>query len=247
MEVIADAVQGETAETEVLVVGQEPFAAQEDGVLMPEEMVQQETDVQPQQNVERPLTEVSEQTEVETTEQLNEDTEMPEFKVQDKQTDGNEVAEEAAVSEKPLFHEVEAAPIKVAETPGEAQEASNINEQISQKLDTALKNGETKIEILLEPEALGKVSIEMTHRADGTLSVLLHAENSQTRGLLERNMGGLQEALGLRGQQSVEIEVSRGEETEQQNQQPDLKDGGQENHPQRQRRQQEHRDRKSVV
>lgn len=241
VEAVADPVLVEIVEAEVPVV-QEMTALQEDGVLeQPDELMQQETVVPTEQPVEEDqIVQTNEQVQPERVEQKEEVSEMPEFEIQRKPEDDGEIAEEVIASEKPLFHDVETAPIKVAEAPEETQEAASINEQISHKLDAALKSGETKVEILLEPEALGKVSIELTHRADGTLSILLHAENTQTRGLLERHMNGLQEALVDRGQQNVQIEVSHTEETERQNDQQDLQNNEQGNHPQRQRRQQEH-------
>ncbi|MBR2894142.1 MAG: flagellar hook-length control protein FliK [Oscillospiraceae bacterium] len=241
VEAVADPVLVEIVEAEVPVV-QEMTALQEDGVLeQPGKMMQQETVVPAEQPVEEDqIVQTNEQVQPERVEQKEEVSEMPEFEIQRKPEDDGEIAEEVIASEKPLFHDVETAPIKVAEAPEETQEAASINEQISHKLDAALKSGETKVEILLEPEALGKVSIELTHRADGTLSILLHAENTQTRGLLERHMNGLQEALVDRGQQNVQIEVSHTEETERQNDQQNLQDNEQGNHPQRQRRQQEH-------
>lgn len=134
-------------------------------------------------------------------------------------------AGEMVASETPLFKEVETAPIKVAEAPAQA-EAPEVEKQVSDKLIQVLESGENRVEIQLNPEALGKVTIELTQNGDGTMSILLNAENAETRGMLERHITTLQETLMDRGQQSVQITVQRGEETQHQSyQQQDLRDG----------------------
>ena len=145
---------------------------------------------------------------------------------------------EIVVTEAPLFKDVEAAPVKVAEAPAQA-EAPAMEKQVSDKLVQILESGENRVEIQLNPESLGKMTIELTHNGDGTLSVVLNAENAETRGMLEKHIGNLHEVLANRGQQNVQIEVNRGEESQRQAfQQQDLQDGKNSNHNQ-QRRQQE--------
>ena len=151
----------------------------------------------------------------------------------------DETGVESVAVEAPLFKDVEAAPIKVAEAPVKA-EASDATKQVSQKLTGALEAGESRVEIQLTPESLGKVTIELTRSADGALSIVLNAENEQTRELLSKHVSTLQESIVDRGQQNVQIEINRGEESQnQQNTQQDLQDGKNGNHPEQQRRQQE--------
>lgn len=140
--------------------------------------------------------------------------------------EGEESVEEA-VEGTPLFEKVEAAPVKVAEAPERARESENVAEQVTVKLDQMLASGETKLELQLEPLELGKLTIELTQSADGTVSILLNAENADTRGLLERHIHNLQEALTERGQQNVQITVERGEESQRQDnqQRDDFRDG----------------------
>lgn len=153
--------------------------------------------------------------------------------------ESDETGGEAVVNEAPLFKDVEAAPIKVAEAPAEV-ETGDMEKQISDKLSSALESGESKVEIQLTPESLGKVTVELIRSADGTLNILLNAENHETRELLARHVGTLQEAIMDRGQQNVQIEVNRGEEAqEQHNMNQDLKDGHNGSNAQRQRRQDE--------
>lgn len=154
--------------------------------------------------------------------------------------DDTESDEEIVVTEEPVFKNVEAAPIKVAEAPARTAEAEPVETQVIRKLEEAFDAGETRVEIRLEPVALGKVTVELKQNADGTMSILLNAESAQTRGLLEKNIGSLQEALAQRGQQNVQITVERGEESARQDgQQNDLRDSENRQQPQQQRRDRE--------
>ncbi len=162
--------------------------------------------------------------------------------IQVKRSDGEEVSEEA-VEGTPLFDKVEAAPVKVAEAPERARASEEVTEQVTVKLDQMFESGETRLELQLEPLELGRLTIELTQNADGTVSILLNAENADTRGLLERHIHNLQEALTERGQQNVQITVERGEEAQRQDnqQRDDFRDDGNG----RQQEQQQHRDNRS--
>lgn len=121
-----------------------------------------------------------------------------------------------------VFEHVEAAPIKVSETArttetSETAQTETVESQIVEKVTQAVSNGETKVELQLNPEHLGKVTIEMTQKADGTLHIAVHAENSQTRSLLERDAAGLQNLLGRTAQQEVRVEVYQPQESERDN------------------------------
>lgn len=159
-------------------------------------------------------------------------------------TDSDETNAEAAVVETPLFEGVETAPIKVAEAPERTEQSVPVNQQVVEKLSTMVETGETSVQIQLEPVELGKMTIELTRSSDGTLTVLLDAENAQTRSLLEKHIGSLQEALADRGQKVVQITVEHSEESQrQENQQrDDFHDGqnGQQQEQQQQRRDARH-------
>lgn len=139
-----------------------------------------------------------------------------------------------------VFQDVKAVPVKVGEAPApeHTQEARPVETQIGEKLTEVLESGETRVEIQLTPENLGKVTIEVTSRQDGTIQVTLHAESSQTRGLLERDLTGLQSALARNTQQEVRVEVQRQEP------QKNFYDG-QQGHEQRNPQQQQNKDRQS--
>ena len=71
------------------------------------------------------------------------------------------------------------------------------------------------MQLQLNPEYLGHVTVELTRSAEGALSVVLHAERLQTQGLLEKHMGGLQELLSANGREDVVVEVQRQQESQQ--------------------------------
>ncbi len=134
------------------------------------------------------------------------------------ETGAQDDAPEEGMAETPVFQEVRDIPVKVGEAPvmEETREVP-VEDQIGPRLTEALNAGDTRVEIQLAPESLGKVTVEVTLREDGTLHVALHAENSQTRGLLERSADSLMAMLGRDARQEVQVEVPRQQESQQQN------------------------------
>lgn len=156
--------------------------------------------------------------------------------------DTDETGGEAAV-ETPLFEAVEAAPIKVAEAPERPQETRNVEQQVTEKLTDLLDGGDKRVELQLEPIELGKLTIELKRSENGTLNILINAENLETRHLLEKHISNLQEALFERGQQSVQITVERGEESQRQDgqqQHNDFQDDGSNRQNEQQQRRNNH-------
>ena len=153
-----------------------------------------------------------------------------------RQDSAEEEAPKDAPVETPVFREVREVPIKVGEAPApeKAPETKPMEHQIADKLTQALQSGETKVEIQLTPENLGKVTVEMTFNENGALHVQLHVESSRTQGLLEKNMATLQQLLSRDSQQEVRVEVQHQQESQQQN----FQDG---RHSQQQNQQQEGR------
>jgi len=231
-------VSGEAAEA--VVMPEEMKLAETGEIVAQETAIAEETGLTPEQTVKAPeevaevQTETVTETELEPVNTVVQETDEPAEEITD------ETAGEIVVTEAPLFKDVETAPIKVAEAPAQA-EAPELETQVSDKLIQILESGESRVEIQLNPEALGKMTIELTRSADGSLNVILNAENAETRSMLTRHITTLQETLVDRGQQSVQIEVSRGEEPQQQNfQQQDLRDdnSGSQNGQQQRRREQ---------
>lgn len=134
----------------------------------------------------------------------------------------------------PVFEDVRDIPVKVAEAP-KAETPKPVEHQIVPRLTEALANGETRVEIQLAPENLGKVTVEMTLKQDGGLVVQLHAENRDTQNLLTKNLSGLEALLSRETAQEVRVEVPRQEESQRQ----DLYEQQQEH--QRQQQQQQRR------
>ena len=153
------------------------------------------------------------------------------------ETDDQDTPEEG-MAEAPVFRDVREIPVKVGEAPVmEETLETPVEDQIGPKLAEALDAGDTRVEIQLAPESLGKVTVEVTLREDGTLHVALHAENSQTRGLLERSADNLMAMLGRDARQEVQVEVPRQQESQQQNFYDDGRQGrGHREHGQQERR-----------
>jgi len=120
-----------------------------------------------------------------------------------------------------LFHDVEAAPVKVGEVyDAQPTEQPGVASQIDTQLAQALQTGESMVRIQLTPENLGEVTVEISQKADGVLHIALSAHSSETRGLLERHAADLQGLVSSRTQQEVQVSVQRQQESQQnQNQQ----------------------------
>lgn len=118
--------------------------------------------------------------------------------------------------EQPLFKEVETVPIKVGDAPKEEPaDAAPVHSQVSDRVMEGLKQGESRIELELEPRTLGKVAIEMTMQKDGTIHVLLRAEKPSTQLLLDSDAGKLQSILGRDTRQEVFVETVNYQEKQQ--------------------------------
>lgn len=153
---------------------------------------------------------------------------------------------EDAPAETPVFEDVRAVPVKVAEAPAEPEqaEAESIGKQIGERLIqvtsvTGEGNGQS-ITVHLDPANLGKVQVEVSLDKDGMLRVSLTAENSRTAGLLERHSGDLAGILGRYAGRDVEVEVPRQENQQRQ----DLYDQ-QQRHQQQHQQEQKHSRRES--
>lgn len=134
--------------------------------------------------------------------------------------DGEEAEVKVELTEntaQPIFHEVESAPIKVGEAKplDETAQAKPVEHQVAEPIIQALGNGESRIQISLTPENLGNVRVELIHSNDGTLRVVLSADNAETRGLLEKNAAGLQSLLAKNDHEIVEVQVERQQESQQ--------------------------------
>lgn len=161
------------------------------------------------------------------------------------EADGDDVKAElssAAQSPQRVFHDVQAAPVKVgeAETVEDADEMDVIR-QLDAQIIACAQRGEPTVTVKLNPEHLGEVTVQIAAKAGGAMAVSITARNEGTRALLERHAGQLQGMLAGRVSGSVEVEVQRGQES-QQNQQHSYdghsghaQDGQQQRQPRRER------------
>lgn len=129
---------------------------------------------------------------------------------------GEDTAPQGAEVETPVFEDVKAVPVKVGEAHKAPQPEEIVDKQIAPRIDEALANGQTRVELQLTPENLGKITIQLTTGEDGKLLVVLHAENRDTQNLLSRDTTRLAELLGRETQEEVRVEVPRQEESQRQ-------------------------------
>jgi flagellar hook-length control protein FliK len=150
------------------------------------------------------------------------------------------VTEAPAAEPQPIFHQVQSHMIKVGETAKSdaSEEASDIGQQIADQLSGALEQGDTKVQVQLTPQSLGSVTVDVTQQKDGTLHIVLSAENSHTRALLGQHTEALQGLLSGQSQKPVQVEVSRSQEQQRQNQSYDGRNG---NSQQNAQQEQQHR------
>lgn len=183
--------------------------------LLPEEGAEEAVDQLPREQV-KPV-EIEAQTTENTGAEMTVKVTAAENGEAGQETDNRDTPQEG-MAETPVFREVREIPVKVGEAPAAAETPETpVEDQIGPKLAEALKTGDTRVEIQLAPESLGKVTVEVTLHEDGALHVALHAENSQTRGLLERSADSLAAMLGRDARQEVQVEVPRQQESQQQN------------------------------
>ena len=114
-----------------------------------------------------------------------------------------------------LFHDVKAVPVKVGDVYQDPETEANVAKQVDTGLAQALEKGDSMVRIQLNPEHLGSVTVEITHSAEGIIHVALNAHSSETRSLLERHAGELQNLVASRTQQEVEVNVQRQQESQQ--------------------------------
>lgn len=140
-----------------------------------------------------------------------------------------------------VFHDVKAAPIKVAEhyEPVDTQEPEMDGKLANMVLEAA-QNGVEKMQIQLTPANLGSITIDLTRDASGALEVVIHASNNKAAGLLSQHLDGLHAALQSYGNnQAVHVEVQRGQEGQEQHmfQHADPDGRGQQHHQHQENRQ----------
>lgn len=159
----------------------------------------------------------------------------------EEQGDETVTVEYGEAKPEPVFHDVQAAPVKVGETVRESrtEETPDVERQLDSGLAQALEQGESRVELQLTPEHLGTVRVEITRTAEGTVRIALSAQSGETRSLLEKHADGLRAALGSRTQSEVQVEVRKDEGSQRRDDHPYEGHNGQ-NRQQQERRHREH-------
>lgn len=138
----------------------------------------------------------------------------------------------------PLFRQTEQMPVKVGEsvTVDTAAPPAQLEQSLGKALERGLENGEQHLEIRLSPEHLGTVTAAFDRTPEGTLHVVLRAENPEAAKLLEDHAGALGLLLqdGNHGQVRVEVPQPR---QDQQSWQQQNQEGGRQQQQQQQQRQ----------
>lgn len=109
----------------------------------------------------------------------------------------------------PLFKNIESTPVKVGEnTPVLDTKSPNMEQELKDIVTYNLKQSGDKVEIQLNPGNLGKITIELVQK-DGSMSVVMTAENSKTLSLLAQHAGGLETIMQERLAQPVQVYVDQ--------------------------------------
>ena len=165
-------------------------------------------------------------------------------------TDDSDAEANAAQAqpETPVFEQVEAPPVKVAEVPRPIPlEAEDGVEQLGNEIGSIVVNSvdANRIEVTLTPGNLGRLTVEVTRSEDGTLNVVLHATTEKTANLLEKGADGLRQALAANAGREAQIEVRSSEGSQQQFLNPDGQNG-QERQQQQQQQNRRQNDQRSA-
>lgn len=109
----------------------------------------------------------------------------------------------------PLFKNIESTPVKVGEnTPVLDTKSPNMEQDLKDIVTYNLKQSGDKVEIQLNPSNLGKITIELVQK-DGSMSVVMTAENSKTLSLLAQHAGGLENIMQERLAQPVQVYIEQ--------------------------------------
>ena len=93
---------------------------------------------------------------------------------------------------------------------------TEILSQINSKLTLPQENTTSKVNIILQPENLGKVSVEIMHSNEG-ISAKMIAESAQVKDLLDKSIESLKNTLAAQGVNVNNITVKVEESTASQN------------------------------
>ena len=134
---------------------------------------------------------------------------MMQSKTSKTDTEQPQVKQTEVQVETPLFQNVENTPVKVGETtPVLDTQSPNVEQDLQDIIKYNLKADGDKVEIQLNPSNLGKITIELVQK-DGSMSVLVTAENSKTLSLLAQHAGGIETMMQERLSQPVHVFIEQ--------------------------------------
>lgn len=167
------------------------------------------TDVKAEQNTAEIIQSQTTEKTTKTAQNTGETTQdMMQNKTSETETDKPEV-KQTEVQNTPLFQNVESTPIKVGEkAPVLDTQSPNMEQDLKDIIKYNLKADGDKIEIQLNPSNLGKITVELVQK-DGSMSVLVTAENSKTLSLLAQHAGGIETMMQERLSQPVQVFIEQ--------------------------------------
>lgn len=118
--------------------------------------------------------------------------------------------------EQPLFRDVETVPVKVGDaTPTVDVDAPDMEKQLADTIQANLSKVGDKVQIQLQPENLGHITIELVQHG-GKIGLVILADNAKTTSLLAQHAGNLGALLEDRTGQTVHVQVQQQEPEQQQ-------------------------------
>lgn len=116
------------------------------------------------------------------------------------------------IEAEPVFHKETATPVKVADNyEPVAPEEPQAPQQMADRLMQMIDQGDSRVQIQLNPENLGQMTIEITRLQDGALHIVLGAVSQKATALLQENSANLHSLLAASNQGEVRIEVQQQE------------------------------------
>ena len=115
----------------------------------------------------------------------------------------------------PVFHDVKAAPVKVADVqrPVDVEEPE-APQQLANQVAQAIEQGESMVRIQLNPANLGSVTIELTRDAAGAITIMMHPETARAYSALSQTAHNLGAMLMEEGHFVSAIQVEMPEENQ---------------------------------
>lgn len=147
------------------------------------------------------------------------ETDKPEITVQKAQQGGKPQDEEMEANveqqSQPVFRDVKAAPVKVADVqrPVDVEEPQ-APQQIAQNVLNALEQGQSVVRLQLNPANLGSVTIEISRDAAGQLTIFMNPETVRAANILTEHSSSLMATLANNGEFTVVIGITMPEDPE---------------------------------